>query len=82
MPKDIPLALHGTHTVSDELFLKAIACGISKVNVNRTVRDEYTEFVAENAAKLELTDLKVQAVAVYTKSIERIMHIFGSAGKA
>lgn len=82
LPDTVQLALHGTHPVSDELFLNAISCGVSKINVNRTVRDEYTRFVAENADKLELTTLKVQGVEIYTKSIERIMDLFGSSGKA
>ncbi|KIW09773.1 hypothetical protein PV08_11873 [Exophiala spinifera] len=77
----VPIALHGTHPVSDELFLKAIACGVSKINVNRTVRDEYTNFVAESYGKLELTTLKVQGAEIYTKSVERIMDLFGSSGK-
>ncbi|KNG87209.1 fructose-bisphosphate aldolase [Aspergillus nomiae NRRL 13137] len=77
-----PLVLHGTHPVTDELFLKAIDCGVSKINVNRTVRDDYTKFVAENAGKLELTVLKVQAVDVYAKSVQRVMDLFRSSGKA
>ncbi|GLA87641.1 hypothetical protein AtubIFM56815_002067 [Aspergillus tubingensis] len=77
-----PLVLHGTHPVSDELFLKAIECGMSKVNVNRTVRDNYTAFVAEHAGKLELTVLKARAVEIYAESVERVMKLFGSAGKA
>ncbi|KAL4904445.1 hypothetical protein BDW74DRAFT_179023 [Aspergillus multicolor] len=77
-----PTVLHGTHPVSDELFLKAIECGIAKINVNRTVRDEYTAFVAANAGKLELTVLKVQGVAIYTESIKRVMDLFRSTGKA
>lgn len=77
-----PLVLHGTHPVSDELFLKAIECGMSKVNVNRTVRDNYTAVVAEHAGKLELTVLKARAVEIYAESVERVMKLFGSAGKA
>lgn len=51
--------------------------------MNRTVRDEYTKFVAENAGKLELTVLKVRAVEIYTESIKRVMKdVFDSAGKA
>lgn len=80
---DIPLVLHGTHGVSDELFRKTRQYGVLKVNVNRTVRDDYTKFVAENAGKLELTVLKVRAVEVYTESIKRVMRdVFDSAGKA
>ena len=54
-----------------------------KINLNRTVRNEYTEFVAQNAGKLEITTLKTRAVEVYARSIERAMRdILGSAGKA
>ncbi|KAL4956081.1 ketose-bisphosphate aldolase [Aspergillus filifer] len=76
-----PLALHVTHPVSDELFLRAVECGVRKVNMNRTVRDEYTRFVAENARTLELTALKEEGVKVYTRSIERMMRVLGSAGR-
>ncbi|KAH8433832.1 class II fructose-bisphosphate aldolase [Aspergillus melleus] len=77
----IPLALHGTHPVSDELFLETIQCGVRKINLNRTVRDEYTKFVAENTGSMELTVLSVQAVEVYTKSIVRMMDVLGSSGR-
>ena len=79
---NVPLVLHGTHKVSDELFHLARKHGMVKINLNKTVRDEYTEFVAKNAGKLELTSLKAQAVNVYARSIERAMKdILGSAGK-
>ncbi|BCS21728.1 class II fructose-bisphosphate aldolase [Aspergillus puulaauensis] len=76
-----PLALHGTHPVSDELFQKVISCGVRKVNLNRTVRDEYTQFVGNNAGTLELTALQVEGVKVYSHSIERMMGVLGSAGR-
>ncbi|PLB44930.1 fructose-bisphosphate aldolase [Aspergillus steynii IBT 23096] len=76
-----PLVLHGTHPVSDELFLKTIQFSVRKINLNRTVRDEYTKFVAENAGLLELTVLKVQAVEIYAKSIARMMDVLGSSGR-
>ncbi|CEJ61431.1 Putative Fructose/tagatose bisphosphate aldolase [Penicillium brasilianum] len=76
-----PLALHGTHPVSDELFQKTIPLGVRKINLNRTVRDDYTEFVAKNAGSLELTVLSVQGVDIYTKSVERMMDVLGSSGR-
>lgn len=80
---DTPLVLHGTHGVSDDQFRDMRKHGMIKINVNRTVRDEYTQFVADNAGKLELTVLKMKAVEVYQKSIERVMKdVFYSAGKA
>ncbi|KAF7547239.1 hypothetical protein G7Z17_g7874 [Cylindrodendrum hubeiense] len=69
----IPLVLHGTHGISDELFRKIRRYGMVKVNLNRTVRDDYTRFVAENAGKLELTVLKMEGVKIYRASIERVM---------
>lgn len=79
----IPLVLHGTHGVSDELFRTAITHGMVKINMNRTVRDEYTEFIAKSAGTLELTELKTKGVEVYSRSIERvIIKVLGSAGKA
>lgn len=78
-----PLVLHGTSGVSDELFREIRRYGVLKVNLNRTVRDGYTKFVAQNAARLELTTLKAQAVEVYAKSIERVMRdVLGSANRA
>lgn len=80
---NIPLVLHGTHGVSDALFITAREHGMVKINLNRTVRDDYTKFVAENAGKLELTVLKAKAVEVYAKSVERVMReVLDSAGKA
>ncbi|KAI0134412.1 fructose-bisphosphate aldolase [Xylariales sp. AK1849] len=77
----VPLVLHGTHPISDELFRKAISCGVVKINLNRTVRDKYTPFVTAHAGSLELTELKEKSVEVYTKSIERMMDVLGSSGK-
>lgn len=77
------LVLHGTHGVSDQLFRAARQQGIVKINLNRTVRDEYTEFVAAQAGKLELTVLKMKAVDIYAESISKAMQGFlGSAGMA
>jgi len=55
---------------------------MSKINLNRTVRDAYTRFVAEKAGTLELTVLKEQGVELYAQQIERMMDVLGSAGKA
>lgn len=75
--------MHGTHGVSDEQFRTARKHGMVKINLNRTVRDEYTDFIAENAGKLELTVLKMKGAEVYARSIERVMRdVLGSAGKA
>ncbi|OJK01202.1 hypothetical protein ASPACDRAFT_1866518 [Aspergillus aculeatus ATCC 16872] len=78
----VPLVIHGTHPVPDWLFRKAIDTGARKININRNARDEYTKFVAENAGRLELTALKEQSVAIYQKSVESLMDVLGSSGRA
>lgn len=79
---EVPLVLHGTHPVSDELFKEAVKRGTAKVNLNRAVRDPYSKFVAEQAGRLELTRLKEEGVEIYAKGVERMMDILGSTGKA
>ncbi|KAE8368099.1 hypothetical protein BDV27DRAFT_154272 [Aspergillus caelatus] len=66
----------------DWLFHKAIATGARKININRNARDDYTAFVVENAGRLELTAPKEQSVAIYQESVEHIMDVLGSSGKA
>lgn len=79
----IPLVLHGSQGVSDGLFQEIRKHGIVKLNLNRGVREQYTQFVAQNAGRLELTELKTGGVEVYAASIERTMRdSLGSAGKA
>lgn len=77
-----PLVLHGTHPCSDEMFRVGIANGIRKVNLNRTVRNKYMKFLAEESGKLELTQLQEKGVQIYSEEIERLMRVLGSAGKA
>jgi fructose-bisphosphate aldolase class II len=60
---------------------KTIACRVHKINLNRTVSDEYTRFIADKAATLELTVLQEEGVKIYTRSIERMMEVMGSAGR-
>lgn len=78
----VPLVLHGTHGVSNEVLLKAVKVGVRKVNLNKTVRRKYTKFVAENAGKLELTALKMKAVEIYAREIAEMMDLLGSSKKA
>ncbi|ETN41599.1 uncharacterized protein HMPREF1541_03535 [Cyphellophora europaea CBS 101466] len=62
---DIALVLHRTHGVSDELFLEAAKRGVTMINLNQTVKKDYTDFTSRYAGTLELTELKAQGVAVY-----------------
>ncbi|KAF2704012.1 fructose/tagatose bisphosphate aldolase [Pleomassaria siparia CBS 279.74] len=77
-----PLVLHGTHPCSDDMFKTGIASGIRKVNLNRTVRNGYMNFLSEESGKLELTQLQERGVQIYSEEVERLMVVLGSVGKA
>lgn len=54
---NIPLVLHGTHPLSDELVQESVKHGIVKINQNRNVRLDYHRYIEENCSKAELTCL-------------------------
>jgi hypothetical protein len=59
-----------THPVSVELFQKTITYGVRKINLNRTVRDDYTNFIAERSSSLELTVLSMPGVEIYANLLK------------
>jgi hypothetical protein len=75
------LVLHGTHGVKDDLFLECVKLGFTKINLNKSIRERYTEFLEEKAGRMELTKQIEQGIDVYSKEIERYMDLFGSSGK-
>ncbi|CAI6334904.1 unnamed protein product [Periconia digitata] len=77
-----PLVLHGTHEIPDELVLKAIKCGVRKVNLNKSVRQKYGQFMSDNAGKMELTKSKQTAVDLYAQEVGELMDFLGSTGRA
>jgi fructose-bisphosphate aldolase class II len=80
---EIPLVLHGTHPLSDEMVRVGMRKGMRKINQNRNVRDGYHRYIEENCSKVELTTLQTQGVEAYATGIERLMvEVFDSAGKA
>src|SRR4051794_8668595 len=81
--KSCPLVLHGTHPLSDDMVRLAMKLGVVKINENRTVRNRYMEFLAGNSGKMELTQLQMEGVEIYSQEIERMMRdVFMSAGRA
>lgn len=80
--KRVRIALHGTNDFPDDVMKRCIAGGVSKVNVNKLVLDDYLEFLKGNAPTMNLTGLMEQGVSKIQKSVERWMDICGSSGKA
>jgi fructose-bisphosphate aldolase class II len=79
----VPLVLHGTHPLSDDMVRISMGKGMRKINQNRNVRNRYMKYLEENSGKEELTVLQTRGVEIYSEEIERVMvEVFDSAGKA
>ena len=61
----------------------AMKHGMVKINQNRSVRNEYHQYLAANSSVAELTRLQEEGVEHYSHGVERFMvDVFGSADKA
>ncbi|KAI0671068.1 aldolase [Trametes maxima] len=78
----IPLCLHGTDELPDELFKECIRNGISKININSWGRDPYAKKLAEGLKNKPFPDAVEGATKVFESVCERFFTLFGSAGKA
>lgn len=76
------LALHGVNRFPVDLTRRLVAAGISKVNVNRDILDDYYRHLEANAGKIPFTQLLEEGVEVVSRSMERHMDIVLSSGKA
>ncbi len=76
---DTPLVLHGGSGLSDEDFQKAIACGISKVNIFTDINVAGFEAVqtAEKAGKSCTTDAIPYQVDAIAEAVKKKMDVFG-----
>ncbi|KAL4922303.1 ketose-bisphosphate aldolase [Aspergillus aurantiobrunneus] len=78
----VRLAVHGTNGFKPELVKECIAAGVSKINVNRLVLDDYYAHLYANAGKVSHTQLIEEGIEKVTEATIRWMEICGSAGKA
>lgn len=78
----VRIALHGTNDFPEATMKRCIAGGVSKVNVNKLVLDDYLVHLGQNASKLGLTTLMEQGVRETQKLMEWPMNVCGSTGKA
>lgn len=76
------IALHGTNGFEPELLKKCIKAGVSKINVNRMVLDDYNYHLKENASKMPQTKLMEEGTEKVVSLTMKWMKICGSAGKA
>lgn len=80
--RNVRVVLHGTNSFSEEVMAKCINGGVSKINVNKLVLDDYNEYLKAAAATTSLTTLMEEGVDKVVRLCELWMHRCGSAGKA
>ncbi|CAI7604232.1 unnamed protein product [Penicillium discolor] len=78
----VRLALHGTNGFTPELMKRCVAAGVSKINVNRLVLDDYYDHLRANVNKMTHTQLIEEGIQKVADLTVKWMEICGSAGKA
>ncbi|KAL5339455.1 ketose-bisphosphate aldolase [Aspergillus crustosus] len=78
----VRLAVHGTNGFEPELIKKCIEAGVSKINVNRLVLDDYYAHLKASVGKMPHTQLIEEGIEKVAQLTIRWMEICGSAGKA
>lgn len=78
----VRIALHGTNDFPEDIMKRCIAGGVSKVNVNKLVLDDYLTHLGQSASKLSLTTLMEEGVREAQKLVEWQMDVCRSTGKA
>lgn len=80
--RNVRVVLHGTNSFSETVMSKCIAGGVSKVNVNKLVLDEYNQYLQSAAPTTTITKLMEEGVEKVAKLTELWMHRCGCVGKA
>ncbi|KAJ0383868.1 hypothetical protein COL922a_009560 [Colletotrichum nupharicola] len=78
----VRIVLHGTNDFPEHLMKQCIRGGVSKVNVNKLVLDDYLVHLKKNAATLSLTTLMEEGVKEAQKLTEWQMDVCKSTGRA
>ncbi|KAI0474058.1 ketose-bisphosphate aldolase [Xylariaceae sp. FL0804] len=78
----VRVVLHGTNDFPEDVMRRCIAGGVTKVNVNKLVLDDYLAHLKRRAPEASLTALMEEGVAEIQKLVEWQMDVCGSSGKA
>jgi len=78
----VRIALHGTNDFPEDVMERCIKGGVSKVNVNKLILDDYLRHLKKNASKLSLTVLMEEGVKEVQRLMEWQMDVCRSTGKA
>ncbi|KAF2489683.1 aldolase [Lophium mytilinum] len=78
----VRIVLHGTNDFDEVTMRRCIQLGVSKINVNKLVLDDYLVHLKEKASTLGLTTLMEEGVEKVVKLMEWQFDVCYSAGKA
>lgn len=74
--------MHGTNEFTPEILGKCIERGVTRVNANKLVLEDYNNYIAENTGKIPLTQVIEEGTTKIQKQLEGWMDSIGSSGKA
>jgi fructose-bisphosphate aldolase class II len=77
----VRIVLHGTNGFADEVTQRCIAGGVSKINVNKLVLEDYNSHLKACASKLPQTVLIDEGVRHVVRMQEYQMDVCGSSGR-
>lgn len=78
----VRIVLHGTNGFADAVTQRCISVGVSKINVNKLVLEDYTTHLKGNASKLPQTQLIDEGIRHVQRLQARQMDACGSTGRA
>ncbi|RDW89678.1 hypothetical protein BP6252_01710 [Coleophoma cylindrospora] len=78
---EVRIVLHGTNGFKPELLKQCIEAGVSKINVNRLVLDDYYDHLRANAPTMSQTQLMEEGTQKVVDLTVRWMEIAGSSGR-
>lgn len=77
----VRLVLHGADPFTREIFQECIECGVSKVNLNKVLNNEFVKVQRERAGRAPLTTVIEEATDAMQAAVERCMDMLGSSGR-
>ena len=79
--RDVRVVVHGTNDWKEDMMQEVIKRGVSKINVNKLVLDDYNKYLQESAPKTTITKLMEGGLDKVVGLTEEWMRKCGSAGR-
>jgi fructose-bisphosphate aldolase class II len=77
----VQVVMHGTNEFTPNIMAKCIERGVTRINANRLVLEDYNNYIAQNTGKVPLTQLIEEGTAKIQKLMEWWMDKIKSSGK-